>query len=274
VTKVEGGGRVSFIVPSGSDAEALLSTLTSLSEGVTFPDWEAVIVVNDGAMKELLGGISGDLKIVDASTSLTDNLSLLYNRGAEAASGEFFVFMTPGIAYIKGEGLAEAMKDGVAGMPIKNADMTPYCLGIGFDFNFTPFFIKEEAASNAERRTQNAERSTQNAVRATLDVVGGGLIGINRESFIAVGGFDEGIANHLIEADICLAAKDKGYSISYIPDCLGVVYKSEAVEYWKNAERNGPEDKWKRKIKFFAKWCGKLPKDDDIIKFMGDALKV
>ncbi len=30
-------GRVSFIVPSGNDAEALLSSLASLSEGVTFP---------------------------------------------------------------------------------------------------------------------------------------------------------------------------------------------------------------------------------------------
>jgi hypothetical protein len=253
-------GRVSFIVPSGNDPEVLLSSLTSLSEGVALPDWETIIVVNDGAIKHLLAGISGDVKVVDASTSLTgqgDNLSQLFNKGAEASSGEFLVFMIPGIVYLKGEGLIEAMRDGAAGMPIKNADMTPYCLGIGFNFNSTPFFIKEEVAQNASR-----------------DAVGGGLIGINREAFITVGGFDEGIANHLIEADICLAAKDNGYSVSYLPDCLGVVYKNEAAGYWQEAKGNDYDNGWKRRIRFFAKWCGKLPKDDDIIKFLGDWMKV
>ncbi len=276
--KVQGPGtrdRVSFIVPSGSDAEALLSSLTSLSEGVAFPDWETIIVVNDGAIKDLLAGISGDVKVVESEG---DNLSQLYNKGAEAASGELLVFMTPGIVYLKGEGLIEAMRGGVAGMPVKNADMTPYCLGIGFDFNFTPFFIKEEVESNAVRSTLSAERGTQKAERSTLnadrDAVGGGLIGINREAFIAIGGFDEGIANHLIEADICLAAKDNGYSISYLPGCLGVVYKNEAVVYWQKAKGKDYDDEWKRRVRFFAKWCGKLPKDDDIIKFMGDWLKV
>ena len=254
-------GRVSFIVPSGNDAEALLSSLTSLSEGVAFPDWETIIVVNDSNMKALLAGISGDLKVVEAEGA---NLSQLYNKGAEASSGEFLVFMTPGIVYLKGEGLIEAMRGGVAGLPIKNADMTPYCLGIGYDFNFTPYFIKEESAHNAERSTQYAYR----------DGVGGGLIGINREAFMAVGGFDEGIANHLIEADLCLSAKGHGYSISYLSGGLGVVYKSEAAGYWQEAQGKDYDNEWKRRTRFFAKWCGKLPKDDNIIKYMGDLLKV
>jgi len=246
-------GRVSFIVPSGSDAEALLSSLTSLAEGVTFPDWETIIVVNDGSMKELLAGPG--VNVVESEGA---NLSQLYNRGAEASSGELIVFMTPGIAYLNGEGLIEAMRGGIAGMPIKKkADMTPYCLGIGFDFNFTPYFMKEDPTLNADR-----------------EAVGGGLIGINREAFIAVGGFDEGIANHLIEADICLAAKGKGYSVSYLPGCLGVVYKNESVVYWQKANDNDYDNEWKRRIRFFAKWWGKRPKDDDIIKFLGDWLKV
>jgi len=261
-------GRVSFIIVSGTDGEALLSTLASLAEGVTFDSWEAVLVVTDGSMKELLTGISGDLTVVESEGA---NLSQLYNRGAEASSGEFLVFMTPGIVYMKGEGLVEAMRDGVAGMPIKNADMTPYCLGIGFDFNFAPFFIKEEVTFKADNKTQNPKRSTTNACR---DAVGGGFIGINREAFITVGGFDEGIANHLIEADICLAAKDSGYSISYLSGCLGVIYKAEAADYWQKAKDKDHDNEWKRRIKFFAKWCGKLPKDDDIVKFMGDRLKI
>ncbi len=208
-------------------------------------------------MKDLLKGISGDLRVVESEG---DNLAQLYNKGAEASSGEFLVFMTPGIVYLKGEGLIEAMRDGVAGMPIKNADMTSYCLGIGFDYNFTPYFIKEESTLDAERPTR--------------DAVGGGLIGINREAFMAIGGFDEGIANHLIEADICLAAQNDGYSILYLTGCLGVFYKNEAAGYWQKAKSKDYDTEWKRKVRFFAKWWGKLPKDDDIIKFLGDWLIV
>ena len=260
-------GRVSFIIPSGSDAEALLSSLTSLSEGVKFPDWETVIVVNDSVIKEMLAGISGDLKVIESEG---DNLSQLYNRGAEASSGEFLIFMTPGIVYLTGDGLIEAMRAGVAGMPVRNADMTPYCLGIGYDFNYSPYFIKEDGSTSLTDRSS----SLSGVEGSKRDAVGGGLIGINREAFTAIGGFDEGIANHLIEADICLAAKNNGCSISYLTNCLGVVYKSEAAGYWQKVKDKDYDNEWKRRIRFFAKWCGKLPKDDNIIKFLGDWLKV
>lgn len=253
-------GRVSFIIPSGNDAEALLSTLTSLSQNVKHPDWEVVIVINDENMKEMLSGISGDIRIVD---SQGDNLSLLYNKGAEASTGEYLIFMKPGIVYFKDEGFLDAIKDGIAGMPLKNSDMTPYCLGIGFDFNFAPYFIKEERQS---------DRATEGTVPSpSRDAVGGGLIGMHRNIFEKIGRFDEGIANHLTEADICLSAKDKGYFVKYLPDCLGFVFKETFVN---DAKGNDAEGEWKTRIRFFAKWWGKLPKDDDYIKFAGELLKV
>ncbi|MDC4226441.1 MAG: glycosyltransferase family A protein [Candidatus Manganitrophus sp.] len=96
-------GRVSLIVPSGSDAEALLATMTSLAQKVQWPDWEVVIVVNDEKMKPFLPALSGDLRIVEAND---DRLPFLYNRGAEAATGDRFIFMKPGVLYIKGVGFA------------------------------------------------------------------------------------------------------------------------------------------------------------------------
>jgi hypothetical protein len=252
-------GRVSFIIPSGNDQHALLATLTSLSQNVKYPDWEVVIVINDENIKEMLSGISGDIKMVDLQS---DNISSLYNKGAEVSTGEYLIFMKPGIVYFKDEGLIDAMKDGVAGMPLKNADMTPYCLGIGFDFNHVPYMIKDEG-QGSRVKGQEEER----------DAVGGGLISMHRKVFEAIGGFDEGIANHLMEADICLSAKDKGCSVKYLPDCLGFVFRETFVQ--KTEDRGQTtDDEWKTRIRFFAKWCGKLPKDDDYIKFAGDLLKV
>ena len=273
-------GRVSFIIPSGNDQEALLSTITSLSQNVKYPDWEVVIVINDENIKEMLSGISGDIRIVD---SQGDNLSFLYNRGAEALTGEYLIFMKPGIVYFKDKGLLDALKGGVAGIPLRNPDMTPYCLGIGFDFNFSPYFIKEE-------------RQCDSTPEGTLNAVGGGLIGMHSRVYESIGGFDEGIANHLTEADICLSAKYKGYSVKYLSDCLGFVFKETFAEGSRvkgqgskgtvpdlRTEQDGVvesglspscDDEWKTRIRFFAKWWGKLPKDDDYIKFAGDLLKV
>lgn len=246
-------GRVSFIIPSGNDAESLLSTLTSLSQNVKYPDWEVVIVINDENMKEMLSGVSGDIRIVDSEG---DNFSLLYNKGAEASTGEYLIFMKPGIVYFKDEGLLDALKGGVAGIPLRNPDMTPYCLAIGFDFNFAPYMIRDEGQKEDK------------------DAVGGGLIGMHRSMFESIGGFDEGIANHLTEADICLSAKDKGYPVKYLPDCLGFVFR--ATDQQSDSQPHSAESgqEWKQRIRFFAKWWGKLPKDDDYIKFAGDLLKV
>ena len=246
--RIGGGqkGRVSFIIPSGHEQESLLATLTSLSKNVKYPDWEVVIVINDENIKEILSGISGDVKIVEADG---DNLSCLYNKGVETSTGEFLIFMRPGIVYFKDDGLIEAMNGGIAGMPLKNTDMTPYCLGIGFDFNSTPYLIKEV---------------TNNEPYA----VGGGLLGIHRVVYEVIGGFDEGIANHLTEADICLSAKEKDYLVKYLPDCLAFNYKETFFG------EDIPNEKWQKRVKFFTKWVGRLPKDEDFLSFAREIMKV
>ncbi|MEW6417019.1 MAG: glycosyltransferase [Nitrospirota bacterium] len=278
-------GRVSFIIPSGDDAEVLLATLTSLSQNVKYPDWEVVIVVNDENIKGMLSGISGDMQIVDAEGH---NLSLLYNKGAEAASGEYLIFLRPGIVYFKDEGLLDGIENSVAGLPLKNPDMTPYCLGIGYDFNFTPYKIQ-----NIEYRAQNTDNETFMSQRDAKgnennppsppfgkggmggfsdenyrDAVGGGFIAMSRKIFESIGRFDEEIANHLIEPDICLKAKELNIKVRYLPDCLAFNYKETFFG------EDVSDENWKNRVKFFAKWVGKFPKDEDFINFAGDLLKV
>lgn len=247
-------GRISYIIPSGHDSEALLATLTSLSQNVKHDDWEVIIVVNNEGIRGLLDGISGDVRVVDSKGG---SLSALYNKGAASSNGEYLIFLKPGIVYLRDEGLLEVIGNGIVGIPIKNADMTPFCLGIAFDFNFVPYKITH---------------CDDSAIECQVDAVGGGVIAMQRSVYEAVGGFDEGIANHLTEADMCLSAKEKGYSITYLPEALGVIYK-ETFDLPNDLPHNLDEE-WKRRIRFFAKWCGRLPKDDNYIKFAGELLKV
>ncbi|MGO9105690.1 MAG: hypothetical protein ACLQDH_06195 [Dissulfurispiraceae bacterium] len=236
-------GKVSFIVPSGHDSEALMATLASLPRNVKHKDWEVVIVVSDSGIKETLSHITGGVSIIAAE----GNLAHLYNTGAEISSGEYLVFIRPGIVYSTDEGMANAMKDGIAGVPIKNPDLTPYCLGIGFDFNFTPYLIKEDIILNTHR-----------------DALGGGMIGMHRSVFESVGGFDDGLANHLIEPDICLKAKELSIPIRYLPDCLAFNYKETFFL------EDVSDENWKNRVRFFTKWVGFLPKDDDFLRHSRD----
>ncbi len=256
-------GRISFVIPSGDDGEALLATLTSLSQNVKHDDWEVVIVVNNAGIRDLLNGVSGDVMVVESEET---NLSALYNKGAASSNGEYLIFLKPGIVYLRDEGLLDVIGKGIAGIPIKKADMTPYCLGVGFDFNFVPYNITDSEDSTGEHK---------------VDAVGGGMISMHRTVYEKSGGFDEGLANHLIEPDICLSAREKGYSVYYLPEALGVVYKEtfekNTDDNTGEASNNQPDDcddEWKKRIKFFAKWCGGLPKDDNYIRFAGELLKV
>ncbi len=248
-------GRMSFVMPAGSDPEALLASLTSLSQNVTCPDWEVVIVVCDEAMKAVLSGVSGDMTVVETAEG---GLAALYNRGAEAATGEAIVFMKPGIVFYRGDGLSDSVRGGIAGMPLRNPDMTPYCLGIGFDFNHVPYRIVDDDAGGDD---------------AAVHAVGGGLIGVDRSVLDEVGGFDEGLADRFIEADICLAARERGLPVRYLPECLGFVFR-ETFSCCTELSSLSKDEEWKGRVGFFAKWCGKLPKDDDYIRFAGDLLKI
>lgn len=231
-------GKVSFIIPGGQDGEALLATIVSLAEKVSLPDWEAVVVINDPAMREVLAQVEGDLVIVEAEG---DYLGELYNRGAEAARGETLIFMRPGVLYYKDDALVEAAARGVAGIPIRHSDMTAYCLGIHYNFNSDPCFITREGLP--------------------VQAVGGGLLAVSRRHFEQAGGFDPNIANHLVEADFCRAATRSGADLQFREGGLALQLRETFYD------RDRGEAAWPRRVRFFAKWRGELPKDEDFIEF-------
>ncbi|MBI5142589.1 MAG: hypothetical protein HZA20_10460 [Nitrospirae bacterium] len=244
-------GRTSFIVPSGDDVEALLATLTSLSENVKLPDWETVIVVNNPDILALMSGVTGDVRVVEAHER---SLAALWRKGAGAALGDVFVFIRPGVLYYKDEGFIEAARTGVAGMPIKNPDMSPYAMGLTFDFNHVP------------RRITNAETPQEKRVAA-----GGGIVGVSRKIYEKSGGFDARIDDRMAEADLSLSAREAGFPALFAEKSLAFAFRETFAGT--PAGSPPPEYEWKGRIAFFAKWTGKLPKDDDYVTFAGDLLK-
>jgi len=231
-------GRISYIVPTGAEPDALLATLASLSENVKHSDWEVVIVISTPEMKEPLEALSGDVVTVEHHS---ESLACLYNAGARHCSGEVLVFMCPGIAHVKDDGVLESANKCITGMEIRTAGMEPFCCGLTFDFNSVP------------TRITNPSKEVQ--------AVGGGMLAVSRSLFESLKGFDEEIANQFVEADFCLGAKEQGIDCRILDQGLAVCMKETALNGGVSLEH------WKERIAFFAKWRGRLPKDENYVEF-------
>jgi len=236
-------GRISYILPTGDDPDALFASLKSLSDNVKHDDWEVVVVIDRPEMKAVLESLSGDVVLIEHES---DSLAALYNQGADAASGEILVFLKPGIATTNDTGLLEKARCVVVGVPIKTADMQPYCMGLSFDYNSVPRPIVDEGKE--------------------MQAVGGGWLATNRSLFNQLNGFDESLSNHFIEADYCLSASLKGVESELLEQGLAVVLLESCPE-------DVLEDEfWRKRIGFFAKWTGQSPKDDDYLEFASHLL--
>lgn len=249
-------GKVSFIIPSGNNMEALLATLQSLAENVTLRDWETVIVVSDDSAQGLLSGLSGDLSVV---TCHDGRLATLFNTGAKVASGEFLVFLEPGTLLIKDAGLSDMMPKGIVGVPVCNEDGEVIAGTYRFDFNYVP----QEAALPIDADTP-------------VDALGGGLLAVPADVFLKTGGFDESVANHLVEVDFCMNARLSGEGLHVCRESLALRF----VQVFHEAEPSGfaPELPdaltWRGRVHFYAKWWGKLPKSDDYIAYAGELMRI
>lgn len=123
---------VSLILPAHDNRQVLQSSLESLVGHTAYADYEILVVDNgssDPAVREYLDGIAGlnepRLRLVAGNAA---PLPELFNRGAQAAQGEFLVFLPAGMAALYQDWLdvlvshARRPDIGAAGARIVNAE--------------------------------------------------------------------------------------------------------------------------------------------------------
>ncbi|MEO5361954.1 MAG: hypothetical protein H7843_16190 [Nitrospirota bacterium] len=238
--------RLSIIIPSGKDALPLMATLNSISWNCHCEDIEIIIVANDDSIKEVVLNSTSGITIVDCKD---DSIAVLYNRGIEVSTGEHIVFMLPGIYYYKDEGLTEALSGGIAGIELRNPDLTPYNLGVGTDFNCTPYNITTPGKPPK--------------------YVSSAFCAITRTVIESIGGFDENVEYFIVDA--CLAAQSKGHKVSFAKDGMMLVFKYP--NFMPIPDLRYHTGQWKKSARFFARWYNKLEKDDDYLTYAKDMLK-
>ncbi|MBF0466143.1 MAG: hypothetical protein HQK88_14270 [Nitrospirae bacterium] len=239
-------GKVSFVLPSGQDLFPLLATVKSIAENTAFTDYEIIIAANSAEIKRNIENSFEGLKTVFLESN---NVAALYNAGAAVSEGEFLVFLLPGVLYLKDGSVVDCIKRaGIAGFPLYNSDLTPYNLGTGIDFNFTPYPITKPGGK--------------------VLFISSMLFGISKEALEAIGGFDDNIAYFIIDA--CLRAKEQGFPSEYMADSMGIVIKPPS--FITLADFRFDAGQWKSPLKFFAKWYRKLDKNDDYMEYAKEML--
>ncbi|MBF0568375.1 MAG: hypothetical protein HQK95_05850 [Nitrospirae bacterium] len=237
--------RISIVIPSGKDSLAMMTTLNSISLNCHHEDIEIIIVANDDSVKEIILAATSGVEIVDCKSN---DIAVLYNRGAEVSTGEHVLFMLPGIYYYKDDGLMEAISGGIAGIELRNPDLTPYNMGVGIDFNTTPYNI-----------------TSQDKVPK---YVSSAFCAMTRPVFEAIGGFDENVEYFIVDA--CLAAGDKGHKVSFARDAMMMVFKYP--NFMPIPDLMYHTGQWKKSARFFARWYNKLEKNDDYLTYAKEML--
>lgn len=204
----------SVIIPVWNNLALTMQCLTALSEVTQGVSYEVIVVDNHSTDETpaFLAGLSGDVKIITNDENL--GFAKACNQGAQAAKGEYLVFLNNDT--IPQAGWLSALVDevkthsdvAVVGSKLLYEDKTVQHAGVAFSREFLmPYHMYTGVPADAPFVSRRRE----------LQCVTAACMLIRRQVFAQVGGFDEGYKNGFEDVDLCLKVGEKNWKIVYQP---------------------------------------------------------
>ena len=205
---------VSIIVPVFNRVDLTVQCFTALAEVTRGYSFELIVVDNassDGT-GDFLAQLNGDVQVIRNRDNL--GFAKACNQGARAARGRHLLFLNNDTVPLAGwlEPMVEEL-DGhpeveIVGSKLLYEDGSVQHAGVAFSrVGFGPYHIYR--GSPGDSWVVNQRREYQCVTAACML--------IRRETFIAVGGFDEGYVNGFEDVDLCLKVGARGGRIVYQP---------------------------------------------------------
>lgn len=229
-----------------------LERLATLDAGASF---ELVVVDNgssDGTAK-VLAGFGGDVTVVSNRANL--GFARACNQGARLARAERVVFLNNDVEVAPGwlGALCAALDEpgvGAAGALLTFPDGTVQHAGVG---------LIEDAGGMLHGAHFAWKRSLAELGPLPLrpPVVTGALMAVRRDTFLSLGGFDEGYWNGNEDVDLCLRLREAGWEVALAPGCRAVHLESAsgAARFARVAENVA---------RLNYRWRGRLPEGVDV----------
>jgi GT2 family glycosyltransferase/glycosyltransferase involved in cell wall biosynthesis/2-polyprenyl-3-methyl-5-hydroxy-6-metoxy-1,4-benzoquinol methylase/tetratricopeptide (TPR) repeat protein len=252
----------SIIIPVWNKVELTRQCLVALGPATDDVSFELIVVDNHSTDEtpELLASLGGDVRIITNSENL--GFAKACNQGAEAATGEYLVFLNNDTIPLKGW-LSALVKEvqsdpavSVVGSKLLYENGTVQHAGVAIDRNnLTPYHIYAGFAGDHPAVNKRRE----------LNAVTGACLLIRRSVFADLGGFDEGFRNGFEDIDLCLKVREKQGRIVYQPRSVLYHLESQTPGRKQHDQANGR--------RLHQRWghCWWLVDDDSI--YAGDGYR-
>jgi GT2 family glycosyltransferase len=226
-------GLVSIIIPFRDRPEVLRNCLRSLSAG-TYRSFEVILVDNGSAVprtRHLLDryGARPNVRIVAAPGEF--NFAWLCNRGAQAAAGEFFLFLNNDTEVLDRDWLERMLLIagdpcvGIVGATLLYPDETIQHAGM---------FRRSDGVWVHPYRGRPADESGEGGelrVARCVPAVTAACMLIRRELFQSLRGFDERFAVMHNDVDLCARVLQRGLQVVVTPHARLYHYESLSRGY-------------------------------------------
>jgi GT2 family glycosyltransferase len=213
---------VSIIIPSKNKSSILDACIQSIMNLSTYKNFEIIIIDNGSEEKTFFTSVANwefqyPEQIKCYKMDIPFNYSILNNKAAEYAKGEYLLFLNNDTELISGNLIEELIKIaqlkdvGAVGPKLLYPNNTIQHAGIVLSLGDTGEHIYSGAHKDTAGYFNNTNCLTNYAA------VTGACMMIKKERFDEVGGFDVGLAVDCNDVELCCRLYTAGYHNVYVP---------------------------------------------------------
>ena len=260
---IKGNPKVSIIIPNNNHKRDLKKCINSILKS-TYNNYEIIIVENNSTEKSVFkyyDKISSNDKIKVVKCDLESfNYSRLNNYGASKASGEFFVFLNNDTKIITNNwletiiGNCQRKEIGIIGAKLIYKNKRIQHAGVVLNLTGTAGHV------NWNEKENNPGYFGRIMIQQNMSCVTGALLGISKEVFEKINGFDESFPIAYNDVDLCLKVLEIGKLVTYNPYVKAYHFESKSRGYDNTEEKRKRLSEEENKIK--EKWEKYFEKTD------------
>lgn len=237
---VNGQPKVSIIILNKDHKKDLKRCITSILKS-TYENYEIIIVENNSTTKSIFNfydKLKSNYKIKVETCNLEKfNYSKLNNFGASKANGEFLVFLNNDTEIISTNWLetiiGNCQRDDVGVIGAKLIYKNKRIQHAGVALNLTGI----AGHINWNEKSEKPGYFGRIMIQQNCSAVTGALLGVSKENFEKVNGFDENFPIAYNDVDFCLKLLDLGKLIVYNPYIEAFHFESKSRGYEDNEEK-------------------------------------
>lgn len=259
---VIGNPKISIIIPNKNHKKDLERCIESITKS-TYTNYEIIIVENNSTQKSIFKyykKIKSNRIKIETCNLEKFNYSKLNNFGVSKATGEYFVFLNNDIKIITSNWLETIISNcqrkeiGAIGAKLIYKNKRIQHAGIVLNLMGTAGHV------NWNEKEKNPGYMGRIMIQQNVSAVTGALLGMSKEIFEQVKGFDENFPVAYNDVDLCLKILDTGKLITYNPYIMAYHYESKSRGYEDTEEKRQRLKKEEDKLK--TRWKKYFDKTD------------